>query len=107
MAAATAAAAPSRTSAAFSVVGALLLALALGIEAVWSGRIEPVWLAVVALLPLALFDVLAGLPAAALAYQRLRGSAVLASWTVKARPPSNGGFFHRDGTNMFSTGSGR
>ena len=33
-------------------------------------------LAVVALLPLALFDVLSGLPASALAYQRLRGSAV-------------------------------
>jgi ABC-type multidrug transport system fused ATPase/permease subunit len=31
---------------------------------------------VVALLPLALFDVLSGLPASALAYQRLRGSAV-------------------------------
>ena len=44
--------------------------------AVTAGRIEPVWLAVVALLPLALFDVLAGLPASALAYQRLRGSAV-------------------------------
>jgi ABC-type transport system involved in cytochrome bd biosynthesis fused ATPase/permease subunit len=42
---------------------------------VWSGRIEPVWLAVVALLPLALFDVLSTLPGAALAYQRLRGSA--------------------------------
>jgi thiol reductant ABC exporter CydC subunit len=54
---------------------AVTLALALGIGAVWSGRIEPVWLAVVALLPLALFDVLAGLPASALAYQRLRGSA--------------------------------
>jgi ATP-binding cassette subfamily C protein CydCD len=54
---------------------AVTVALALGIGAVWSGRIEPVWLAVVALLPLALFDVLAGLPASALAYQRLRGSA--------------------------------
>lgn len=55
---------------------AVTVALALGIGAVWSGRIEPVWLAVVALLPLALFDVLSGLPASALAYQRLRGSAV-------------------------------
>jgi ATP-binding cassette subfamily C protein CydCD len=54
---------------------AVTVALALGIGAVWAGRIEPVWLAVVALLPLALFDVLAGLPASALAYQRLRGSA--------------------------------
>ncbi|MEI6363013.1 MAG: thiol reductant ABC exporter subunit CydC [Actinomycetes bacterium] len=54
---------------------AVTIALAVGIGAVWSGRIEPVWLAVVALLPLALFDVLSTLPGAALAYQRLRGSA--------------------------------
>lgn len=52
------------------------LALAVAVPAVTDGRIEPVWLAVAALLPLALFDVLAGLPASALAYQRLRGSAV-------------------------------
>ena len=54
---------------------AVTIALAVGINAVWTGRIEPVWLAVVALLPLALFDVLSSLPGAALAYQRLRGSA--------------------------------
>jgi ATP-binding cassette subfamily C protein CydCD len=54
---------------------AVTIALAVGINAVWTGRIEPVWLAVVALLPLALFDVLSTLPGAALAYQRLRGSA--------------------------------
>lgn len=52
------------------------LALAATIPAVVSGRLDPVWLAVAALLPLALFDVLAGLPSSALAYQRLRGSAV-------------------------------
>ena len=54
-----------------AVTGALVIA----IPAVVSGRIEPVWLAVVALLPLALFDVLGGLPSSALAYQRFRGSA--------------------------------
>jgi thiol reductant ABC exporter CydC subunit len=55
---------------------AVAAALIIAIPAVTSGRMEPVLLAVVALLPLALFDVLAGLPASALAYQRLRGSAV-------------------------------
>ena len=55
-----------------AVVGALVLA----VPAVVSGRIGPVWLAVVALLPLALFDVLATLPTSALTYQRLRGSAL-------------------------------
>lgn len=55
-----------------AVVGALVAA----VPAVVSGRIGPVWLAVVALLPLALFEVLASLPASALAYQRLRGSAL-------------------------------
>lgn len=55
-----------------AVVGALILT----VPAVVDGRIGPVWLAVAALLPLALFDVLATLPASALAYQRLRGSAV-------------------------------
>lgn len=55
--------------------GAVVGALVGGIAAVADGRLEPVWLAVVALIPLALFDVLAGLPSSALAYQRLRGSA--------------------------------
>ena len=55
---------------------AVALALAIAIPAVVEGRLEPVWLAVVALLPLALFDVVATLPGSALAYQRLRGSAV-------------------------------
>ena len=55
---------------------AVALCLAIGVEAVVAGRLEPVWLAVAALLPLALFDVLAGLPSSALAYQRLRSSAV-------------------------------
>ena len=55
---------------------AVAAALAIAVPAVTSGQIEPVMLAVVALLPLALFDVLSGLPSSALAYQRLRGSAV-------------------------------
>lgn len=55
---------------------AVVAAVVVAVPAVIAGTIEPVWLAVVALLPLALFDVLAGLPGAALAYQRLRGSAV-------------------------------
>ncbi|MHB1066105.1 MAG: thiol reductant ABC exporter subunit CydC [Candidatus Nanopelagicales bacterium] len=54
-----------------AVAGSLMVA----VPAVTAGRLAPVWLAVAALLPLALFDVLATLPASALAYQRLRGSA--------------------------------
>jgi ABC-type transport system involved in cytochrome bd biosynthesis fused ATPase/permease subunit len=53
-----------------AVVGVLVAA----IPAVLDGSLQPVWLAVLALLPLALFEVLAPLPGAALAYQRLRGS---------------------------------
>ena len=54
---------------------AVCATLVIAIPAVVSGRIEPVWLAVVALLPLALIDVLATLPGSALAFQRLKGSA--------------------------------
>lgn len=54
---------------------AVALSLGLGVLAVTEGRLEPVWLAVAALVPLALFDVLGGLPASALAYQRLKSSA--------------------------------
>lgn len=54
---------------------AVVAALVLVVPAVVDGSLDPVWLAVAALLPLALFDVLAGLPASALSYQRLRGSA--------------------------------
>lgn len=53
-----------------AVIGAVLT----GTPAVRDGRLAPVMLAVVALLPLALFDVLSTLPGAALALQRLRGS---------------------------------
>ena len=54
---------------------AVCATLVIAIPAVVSGRIEPVWLAVVAFLPLALIDVLATLPGSALAFQRLKGSA--------------------------------
>ncbi len=54
-----------------AVVGALVIT----VPAVVDGRIGPVWLAVAALLPLALFEILAGLPASALAFEALRGSA--------------------------------
>lgn len=49
--------------------------LTLTVPAVVEGRLAPVWLAVSALLPLALFDVLAALPTSALARERLMGSA--------------------------------
>lgn len=54
---------------------AVAVSLGLGVVAVTEGRLEPVWLAVAALLPLALFDVIGGLPSSALAYQRLASSA--------------------------------
>ena len=49
--------------------------LAVAIPAVTDGTLSPVWLAVAVFLPLALFDALASLPAAALSLRRLRGSA--------------------------------
>jgi thiol reductant ABC exporter CydC subunit len=54
---------------------AVLAALALAIPAVSAGTLAPVWLAVVALVPLAAYDLLSGLPASALALQRVRASA--------------------------------
>lgn len=54
---------------------AVFLALLSGVPAVTSGVLDPVWLAVVAFIPLALFEVLGTVPPAALALQRLRGSA--------------------------------
>lgn len=54
---------------------AVTAALAIGIPAVGDGRLAPVWLAVVALLPIAYVDVVSTLPTSALALQRLRGSA--------------------------------
>lgn len=54
-----------------AVVGALVLA----VPQVANGSIDAVWLAVIALVPLALFEVTGTLPAAALALNRVRGSA--------------------------------
>lgn len=54
---------------------AVVGSLALAIPRVTSGELAPVWLAVAALLPLALFEVIGTLPSSALALERLRGSA--------------------------------
>lgn len=54
---------------------AVVGALALAIPRVVDGSLSPVWLAVIALVPLALFEVTGTLPAAALALERVRGSA--------------------------------
>ncbi len=73
-----------RSSAALGVAGGLgvLLqgaavtgVLVVAGPAVLDGSFSAVWLAVLALLPLALFEAMAPLPSSALAYQRLRGSA--------------------------------
>ncbi len=61
--------------------------LAVAVPAVANGQIAPVWLAVAALLPLALFEVLAGLPASAVTFQRLRGSARRLQEVVDAPSP--------------------
>jgi len=49
--------------------------LGLGVTAVRSGAVDGVWLAALALLPMAMADVLSGLPAAALARARVAGAA--------------------------------
>ncbi|MEY4136748.1 MAG: hypothetical protein RL205_876 [Actinomycetota bacterium] len=54
---------------------AVVAALVITIPAVIDGRLPAVMLAVAALLPLALFDVLQTLPGSALAFHRLRGAA--------------------------------
>ena len=54
-----------------AVTGVIVVAA----PAVLDGSLSAVWLAVLALLPLALFEAMVPLPTSALAYQRLRGSA--------------------------------
>lgn len=54
---------------------AVVAALAMAMPAVTAGQLEPVWLAVVALVPLAAYDLLTTLPTSALALQRVRASA--------------------------------
>ena len=63
-------------------------AMALAIPKVVSGELAPVWLAVIALLPLALFDVLSSVPVAAVARERVRGSAVRLEEIIHAGIPS-------------------
>lgn len=66
----------STTGLATTLTGiAVVVALMVGIPAVTNGTLAPVWLAVIALLPIALFDVLATLPTSALSLQRVRSSA--------------------------------
>lgn len=73
----------------FAVTGAMALA----IPNVVDGDLAPVWLAVIALLPLALFDVLSTVPAAAISRERVRGSAHrledIAEATVVEHEPSH------------------
>lgn len=66
---------------------AVVAALVLAIPAVTEGRLPPAFLAVVALLPLAVYDVVAGLPASAIAYQRVRASATRIADVVDAPLP--------------------
>ena len=49
--------------------------IALGVTAVGDGQVDGVWLATLVLLPLAIADVLSGMPAAALATAHVRGAA--------------------------------
>ena len=75
----------SQKSAAGLALGGALITLIQGITvigmiwaitpAITAGDVSPVWIAVAALLPLAVFDVLANLPSAAAAVPRVRGSA--------------------------------
>jgi thiol reductant ABC exporter CydC subunit len=68
--------------------------IALGVPAVGAGQVDGVWLATLVLMPLAIADVLSGLPAAALARARVTGAAqrifavIDAPDPVPARPDS-------------------
>lgn len=62
-------------------------AIAVTVPQVVSGELAPVWLAVIALLPLALFDVLTTVPTAAIARERVRGSAVRLESIAEAAEP--------------------
>lgn len=65
------------------VIGVLVLA----IPVVVRGDLAPPWLAVLALVPLTLFDILGTLPSSALALQRLRGCAVRLTELVEIPDP--------------------
>lgn len=64
-------------------------AIAVTVPRVASGEIAAVWLAVIALLPLALFDVLTTVPTAAIARERVRGSAVRIESIAEASLPDS------------------
>jgi thiol reductant ABC exporter CydC subunit len=70
---------------------AVVSMLAIAIPAVTDGRLGPVWLVVVALLPIALFDILGTLPSSATALQRVRTSARRIGEIVDARPIADHG----------------
>ena len=61
--------------------------IAVTVPRVAAGEIAPVWLAVIALLPLALFDVLTTVPTAAIARERVRGSAIRLESIAQAAAP--------------------
>jgi thiol reductant ABC exporter CydC subunit len=61
--------------------------LLVGVQAVRSGRLSGPFLAVIALTPLAAFEVVAGLPAAAQSLVRVRHSAARVLEVIEARPP--------------------
>ena len=77
-------------------------ALALAVPKVVDGQLAPVWLAVIALLPLALFDVINTVPAAAIARERVRGSARRIEEIAEATVPTEQGV-HSVGTAGFAS----
>lgn len=77
-------------------------ALALAVPKVVDGQLAPVWLAVIALLPLALFDVINTVPAAAIARERVRGSARRIEEIAEATVPTEQGV-HPVGTAGFTS----
>nr|WP_205752438.1 thiol reductant ABC exporter subunit CydC [Cryptosporangium phraense] len=68
--------------------GAVIAALAAGASAVRGGSLSPVLLAVVVLLPLAAFEAVSGLPAAALAAARVRVSESRLREVFDTEPPT-------------------
>ena len=66
---------------------AMWLALALGVSAVHTGDLDPVLLAVVALVPLAAFELVVGLPGTAQAMESAQRSAARLDSVINADPP--------------------
>ena len=61
--------------------------IGLGVSALDAGQLDGVWLAALALIPLAMADVLSGMPAAALAHARVAGSAARIFQVMDAPDP--------------------